>query len=400
MSVDTSDTSDTSDTIDALIVGGGLAGSAAAITLARAGRKVLLVEKESKPQHKVCGEFLSQEALTYLRLLGVDTVALGAVPITTVRLAGRFGVTETQLPFAAMSLTRRRLDEELLSVAEHAGAVIQRGCNMHSLKASKISDDHWQATLQDDSTITARTVFIATGKHDLHGRPRPSGLQPDLIAFKMYWKLSPEQQDQLQGCVELNLYRGGYCGLQPVERGSANLCCLIKKSSLQKLGGRWSDLLKAMQDDCPHLKRRLTGAEPLLTRPLAASSIPYGFVRAHSEGLWSTGDQAAVIPSFTGDGMSIALHSGRLAAEMYLQGSAPGAFQTRLYAELASQVSFATRLSRSLVVEPQRTLIEAVVRLWPGALRFVANRTRLSAESMRSMQQISVANGSPSVGIY
>ena len=382
---------------DTLIIGGGLAGSAAAITLARAGHNVLLLEKESAPQHKVCGEFLSQEALTYLSHLGVDVASFGAVPITTVRLAGRLGVTEAQLPFSAMSLTRKRLNEELLCIAEAAGAVIRRGCNVQSLQAA---EDAWQVTLQDTSAVTARTVFVATGKHDLRAHPRPSGLQPDLVAFKMYWKLSPEQQNQLNGCVELNLYRGGYCGLQPVERGMANLCCLIKKSTLQTLGGRWSDLLKAMQDDCPHLWRRLAGATPLLTRPLAISSIPYGFVLPHSQGLWSTGDQAAVIPSFTGDGMSIALHSGRLAAEMYLQGHTPEAFQTQLHAELQAQVTFATTLSRSLVHEPQRTIIEAAVRLWPGALRFVANRTRLTAQSMRSVPQISVAIDVPSVGTY
>jgi flavin-dependent dehydrogenase len=382
---------------DALIIGGGLSGSSAAITLARAGRSVLLLEKESNPQHKVCGEFLSQEALTYLTLLGVDAASLGAVPITTVRLAGRLGITETQLPFAAVSLTRKSLDEELLRIAEAAGAIIQRGCNVQSLKAVQ---NTWQAASQDASTITARTVFLATGKHDLRAHPRPPGLQSDLIAFKMYWKLSSEQQNQINGCVELNLYRGGYCGLQSVEGGMANLCCLIRKDTFQRLGGQWHDLLKAMQDDCPHLKRRLTGAEPLLTRPLAISSIPYGFVRAHSEGLWSTGDQAAVIPSFTGDGMSLALHSGQLAAEMYLQGATPEAFQIQLHAELASQVSFATTLSRVLVIEPQRTIIEAAVRLWPGALRFVANRTRLPAEAMRSAPQIPVATDLPSVGTY
>ena len=381
----------------ALIIGGGLAGSATAITLARAGSNVLLLEKESAPQHKVCGEFLSQEALTYLSHLGVDVASLGAVPITTVRLAGRLGVTETKLPFAAMSLTRKRLDEELLCVAEAAGAIVQRGCSVQSLQAI---GDSWQVTLQDASNITARTVFIATGKHDLRAHPRPAGLQPDLVAFKMYWKLSPEQQDELNGCVELNLYHGGYCGLQPVERGMANLCCLVKKTTLQRMGGRWADLFKTMQDDCPHLKRRLAGARPLLTRPLAISSIPYGFVRPHSQGLWSTGDQAAVIPSFTGDGMSIALHSGRLAAEMYLQGHTAAAFQARLHAELQSQVSFATTLSRSLVREPQRTISEAVVRLWPGALRFVANRTRLPSQSQQSIPQIPVAIEAPPVGTY
>ena len=380
---------------DVLIVGGGLAGSAAAITLAQAGRAVTLVEKESKPHNKVCGEFLSHEALTYLSHLGVDAVSLGAVPITSVRLAGRLGVSESPLPFAALSLTRCKLDEELLRLAEAAGTKMRRGTNVNSLEPD---GERWKATLQGGMAIDARTVFLATGKHDLHGRARPAGVQSDLIAFKMYWRLSPTEARKLEGHVELNLYRGGYAGLQPVEDCAANLSCLIRRADLQRLGGRWANLLRAMQDDCPHLKQRLHGAEPLLGRPLAISSIPYGFVRKHAEGLWALGDQAAVIPSFTGDGMSIALHSGQLAAEMYLRGETANAFQQCLHKQLAAQVSLATMLSRGLVLEPYRTLMEGLVRLRPGLLTVTARRTRISADSMLRAHENVVAVNGDSVG--
>jgi len=360
---------------DAMIVGGGLAGSAAAIMLARAGRKTVLIEKESKPRHKVCGEFLSYEALSHLQGLGVDAAVLGAVPITAVRLAGRRGVSESPLPFAAMSLTRRRLDEELLRLAEEAGACVQRGSSAQSLERNA---QGWQVTLAEASSITAGAAFLATGKHNVHGQPRPAGVQSDLIAFKMYWRLVPGQAAELDSHVELNLYRGGYAGLQPVEDGVANLCCVVRRADLQRMGGRWESLLQAMQNDCPHLEHRLHGAKPLLARPLAVSPIPYGFVRPSSDGLWALGDQAAVIPSFTGDGMSIALHSGVLGARMYLRGDSAETFQQRLHDQLVTQVAFATTLSRGLVAEPQRILMESVARLWPGVLRVVAARTRLS----------------------
>jgi flavin-dependent dehydrogenase len=337
------------------IVGGGLAGSAAAIVLARAGRNVLVIERAALPQHKVCGEFLSQEALTYLRALGVDAVALGAVQIESVRLAGREGESKARLPFAAMSLTRRKLDEELLCVAKKAGARILRGT---SVKTIERAEDGWSVAIDDAESLIAEQVFLATGKHDLRGRVRPKGKQADLVAFKMYWKLAPQQASELEGHVELMLYRGGYAGLQPVEEGAANLCCLIQRTELQRLGGHWEDLLAAMLRDGGLLRQRLQDATRLLEKPLAIAAIPYGYVRASSDGVWALGDQAAVIPSFTGDGMSIALHSG-----------------------------FATVVSRGLVWRPARSVVSALVNAWPGVLEVVARRTRLSAEVPHTIQE-------------
>jgi len=361
---------------DVLIAGGGLAGSAAAIVLARAGREVVLVERESKPQHKVCGEFLSQEALAYLHSLGVDAAALGAMPIHRVRLSG---VGEVALPFAAMSLTRRRLDEALLQLATSAGATVVRGRRVQAIERA---DEDWSVRLDDATALAAREVFVATGKHDLLGRARPRGKQSDLVAFKMYWQLAPEQAKQLDSCVELLLYRGGYAGLQAVEDGAANLCCLIQRAELQRLGG-WDNLLTAMQSDCPLLRERLQNAQPLLEKPLAIASIPYGYVRDHNDGLWVLGDQAVVIPSFTGDGISIALHSGCLAAAMYLRGDPPNLFQQQLSSDLSRQVSFATTISRGLIWPPARGVFAAAVKLWPGLLGIVANKTRITPNALR-----------------
>jgi len=365
-----------------LIIGGGLAGAAAAIWLARAGRAVVVIEREAQAHHKVCGEFLSREALNYLKLLGLDVARFGAVPIRSVRLAGRDGFSEANLPFPAQSLTRRRLDEELLQMAVDAGARVLRGCRVSGLEREGAV---WRASIEGASPVCARTAFLATGKHDLGGRPRPKGKQSDLVAFKMYWRLAPAQAAALAGHVELMLYRGGYAGLQAVEDGAANLSCLVQRKELQRLGGRWENLLAAMHDQCGLLRERLQSAEALLERPLAVSAIPYGYVRAASDGVWALGDQAAVIPSFTGDGMSIALHSGCLAAAMYLRGETADQFQHKLRGELTSQVALATVVSRGLVWGPSRSVFTAAVGLWPEVLGVVARGTRIPEGAMLTL---------------
>src|SRR5215472_8301298 len=103
---------------ECLVVGGGLAGSMAALRLAQAGRDVLLVERELGPHAKVCGEFLSAEAVDYLRAAGVEPISMGAARIEKLRLAAGRKTVETRLPFPALSLSRTVLDEALLARAE------------------------------------------------------------------------------------------------------------------------------------------------------------------------------------------------------------------------------------------------------------------------------------------
>src|SRR5271156_2718742 len=102
---------------EVVILGGGVAGCAAAIALARTGRSVTLIEREPAPRHKVCGEFLSGEALEDLRALDIDVASLGAVPIDYVRLAAARSAAEAPLPFPAASLTRKALDTALIAKA-------------------------------------------------------------------------------------------------------------------------------------------------------------------------------------------------------------------------------------------------------------------------------------------
>jgi flavin-dependent dehydrogenase len=360
----------------ALVVGGGPAGSALALRLARAGRAVTLVEREAGPHDKVCGEFLSGEALGYLSALGLDSRALGAAPIATVALARGERFAEAALPFPALSLSRRVLDEALLAAAAGAGATLRRGERVTALERR---NGGWFARLDGGDGIVAAEAFLATGKHDLRGWKRPAGAQGDLVGFKLHWRLSPVQAAALAGRVELYLFPGGYAGLEPVEDGLANLCLLVRQGRLAGLDGSWPRLLAAIRAACPGLDRRLTGAAACRERPLAAAAIPYGYVARHADGLWRLGDQAAVIPSFAGDGMAIALHSAALAAGAVLAGGTADAFQARLHRELAPQVRRAVLLSQGLVRPWSQALIGAVAAMQPHSMRLVASRTRIAA---------------------
>ncbi len=361
-----------------LVLGGGVAGCAAATLLARGGVDVTLLEQHAEPRHKMCGEFLSTEACDLLSAMGLDLQALGAVPIREVRLVSRSSCISHPLPFAACSLTRRVLDGAMLELASASGAEVRRGHRVESLQPQ--AEGGWRVTITNGDELLAPDVLCASGKHDLRGYARPPGAQEPLIAFKQYFRLASEQQSHLDAAIELILFQSGYAGLQTVESGCANLCLLVEARRFRELGGRWDALLSTLVEESPHLRRRLRGAEPVLDRPLSLSRIPYGFVRRHAPapGMWCIGDQAAVIPSFSGDGMSIALHSARVAAETYLRHETAEAMTRRLHRELRAQIGWATALSRLMLSPVGQGAISGAVWLAPSLISRAAAITRIN----------------------
>lgn len=362
---------------ECVVIGGGLAGAMAGLRLAQAGRDVVLIEKERGAHAKVCGEFLSPEAIGYLRAAGVEPLELGAVAIHGLRVAAGRKKLQVELPFAGLSISRSVLDEALLSRAAGSGCRAERGIGVESL--SPQTDGTWWIRLADRGEIRAANAFLATGKHDLRGWARGSGRQNDLVGFKQHWRLTSTQIAALRGWMELFLFPGGYGGLALVEDGIANLCLVVRRGDLRRLGG-WDRLLEKLLDGNDLLQERLEGARTVWERPLAISGIPYGYLAQREvagDGLWRLGDQAAVIPSFTGDGMSIALHSAALAVRCFLHGDSAAAYQEKLAGDLSKGMGLATGLSRFMVTAAGRRMAPGVMALVPGVLDAIARKTRI-----------------------
>ena len=150
---------------DALIVGGGPAGAAAALTLARGGVRAELFERSAGDRDVVCGGFLGWDALARLRRLGIDPWVLGARPIRRLRLVAGDKLVEADLPITAAGLSRRRLDSALIEAAGQAGARIWRGRAARAIDGREVRFD-------DGEQVAAGALFLATGKHELRGAAR------------------------------------------------------------------------------------------------------------------------------------------------------------------------------------------------------------------------------------
>ncbi len=360
-----------------IVAGGGLAGAAAAAALARQCVPVLLIEREPAPAHKICGEFLSDEAQASLARIGFDVGALGGHPITRLRLVRGAKTVTTDLPFQGLGITRRALDQALLDYAASCGAEIRTGHAVRGVETERsISVD-----ITGMGAVPARAVLLATGKHDLRGLRRDAPPPEELVGFKMYFSLNSAARASLSGHIEVILFRDGYAGLQLVETGEANLCLLINKARLHRAGGKWDALLDDLLAESPHLSARLAGATPSLARPLTISRVPYGFVHqvqpCDPDGLYRLGDQAGVIPSFAGDGMAIALHSAAMAARACLEGQPAAAYHRRLRTNISGQIGRASALYRMGRSPLGQRALFGIAGLWPQGLQLAAKLTRV-----------------------
>ncbi len=353
-------------------MGGGAAGAAAACLL---GPDALLIERESAAHDKICGEFLSWEAQEYLGRLGLDLAGLGAAPIGRVRLVHRGRVAEAALPFRGMGLSRRVLDEALLDLAAARGATVLRG---HAARG--YADGRLEVAGQ--GRMPAGRLYLATGKHDLRGLRREPGRAPaEWVGLKMYLRLSAAQRAELAGFIEVMLFRGGYAGLQMVEGGRANFCLLLDRARFQEAGRSWDGVAQLLSHECAHVARRLAGSVALLPQPLSIFRVPYGYVHraggSDPAGVFRLGDQMGVIPSFCGDGVSIALHTAFAAVGA---GADAAAYHRRAGLDAGRPIGRAGLLYAGAQRVPG--LAVRAAQLWPGALRWVARLTRLSPAAL------------------
>jgi menaquinone-9 beta-reductase len=355
-----------------IAVGGGLAGAAFALELARNGVAVVLLESTRAPHHKVCGEFLSTEAQALLSYLGLDLAAMGAMQVSIFRLANGRDCAEAPLPFRGAALSRFCLDQALLEAAESHGANVERGVQVTQIDAS----DETVTVRTGSQVFTGRAAALATGKHNLRQYPRAAS---DMVGFKLQLRVTPDSLGRLEDVVQLVTFNGGYIGACIVEDGLVTLCWVLHRALLQRIGTSWPEQAKYFAQQSEILAALLHEAKPQWDKPVAVAEIPYGYLRRSpiASNMFPLGDQLAVIPSFTGDGMSIALYSGIAAAQAVLAGESAAQFQAQIVGRLRPQFRWAGLVNVLFEVRRLHGFSVKLAAALPSLVTWLAQSTRL-----------------------
>jgi len=363
---------------DLIVIGGGPAGASAAITAAREGARVLLLERGSFPRHKVCGEFVSAESLDLLGgFLGARHAPLlaSAIRIPQARLFFDGSPLQTPIDPPAASIARLDLDAALWELAGEYGVETRQQTTVQEISGTgpfRIS--------ASSGEFSSLAVINATGRWSNLGSKRDDNArpQPKWLGIKMYFaETSPKAS------ADLYFFNGGYCGVQPVafrnpgfDHGQVNVCAMVSTNvastlpqvfaqhpALSERAGRWRSL------------SNLVSTFPLFFRD----------PRPVRDNVLQVGDSAGFVDPFVGDGISLALRSGSLAGESlipFFRGETSLAHATRQYCRVYEQrfapvFRTSSKIRRMLrLPRPVRRTVLFMLQNAPGITRYLVSKTR------------------------
>lgn len=317
-------------TYDLAIIGAGPAGCAAAITAARAGLRTVLFERGRYPRHKVCGEFVSFESRQLLEdLLGKNSELLRSAPtISKARMFSASSSAEFHLPAPAWSITRYDLDHALWTVAQASTAECHDNSTGDSITRN---DEGFDVTCTGNSCLHTRSVINAAGRWSNLRRPAEVA-HPRWIGIKAHFS-----GESATPSTDIYFFRGGYCGVQPIANGLLNASAMVR-----------SDVATTMDEVLaahPSLHARSRGWK-LATDVVTTSPLVHALPVPVSDGILNAGDSAGFIDPFLGDGISLALRTGVLAAQCADDPARYRAEYLQRFGRAFRTAAFARRITR------------------------------------------------------
>lgn len=310
---------------DVIIIGGGLAGLTNAIQLADAGLDVLVIEKKQYPFHRVCGEYISNEALPFLKSIGVDPEILGPSKIEKLLVSSPSGNTmKATLDRGGFGVSRFALDNYLYTIAMSKGAEFQLNTFVTNVK---FENDTFYVLLSTGEVEEAKLVIGGFGKRSNLDRQ----LQRDFFIKKSPYVAVKYhiQTDFPNDLIALHNFKDGYCGISKIEGDRYCLCYMTTRENLS-VAGSIPKMEESILHRNPFLKNIFNNSTFLYDKPEVINEISFDSKNAVDHHILMSGDAAGMITPLCGNGMAMAIHSSKILSALIVQHYKPGGFSREM----------------------------------------------------------------------
>jgi flavin-dependent dehydrogenase len=336
------------DQVDIVIVGGGIAGLVSSIALVRQGFSVSLLEQKEFPYHKVCGEYISNEARPFLESLDIFPADLEPVEIQRFQMSAVSGAwAECSMDMGGFGISRYTFDAYLAQKATQYGVDVRVNCKVTDIQFNRHS---FEIFSNKELLLKAKIVIGAYGKRNklniLLNRDSAKN-RSAYVGIKHHFKA-----DFPNELVALHNFDGGYCGLSKVDGDKVNVCYLTKSNVIKQYKSIEELEFKVLRKN-PHLKAFFDEAEPLYD-PLVISQINFGMHERVVGHVLMCGDAAGIIHPLCGNGMSMAIHSAKLLQQsigLFLSGVLSRGEMERHYSKLWEK-TFRFRIRFGQLMQP------------------------------------------------
>jgi menaquinone-9 beta-reductase len=362
---------------DVIIVGGGLAGLISGIQLARASYSVTLIEKKQYPFHKVCGEYISNEAYPYLELLGVKFRDLEISRINKLMISSPSGkYLESELQMGGFGISRFTLDNYLYKMAVDCGVNVICGV---AVEKALFVKDHFNTTLANGKSIESQLVIGSYGKRSrIDKNLNRSFMSRKSPYLGVKYHIKTEHPENL---IALHNFKNGYCGISKVEGGKFNLCYLSHRDNL-KDHKSVKEMEKEVLFKNPFLKNIFSNSE-FLTEPLVINEVSFETKFPVENHILMVGDAAGMITPLCGNGMAMAIHGAKILSEnikQYFRGDKNRQTLERTYAnhwnkEFKKRLWVGRNIQKMFGDETVSELMIGFFKSSPALTRFVVRQT-------------------------
>ncbi|SFU10691.1 Dehydrogenase (flavoprotein) [Algoriphagus locisalis] len=300
-----------------VVIGGGLAGLVSSYLLASKGLEVILIEKKTYPFHRVCGEYLSNEVIDFLIREKLMPTEFELPRINTFLYSDTSGKSvSTPLDLGGFGISRYVLDDFLFQKVLEKGGKVKTGVQVESVQFDE-NENQFILDLAGGESLVADYVIGAFGKRSKLDKALKRSFiekRSSYIGVKYHIK-----SDFDRNSVALYNFEGGYCGVNAIEDEKSNLCYLGNREHLRQYGS-----IAAMEREIlwknPALKYFFTESEFLFDKPEVINEINFERKKPVENHILMAGDSAGLITPLCGNGMAMAIHAGKLAAEAILEG--------------------------------------------------------------------------------